>query len=240
VKRLWQRASYGASENGFAILLDGRPMRLPGGETLPLRHEPLARAIAEEWDGVGQGKPGFSPADLPLTQLAATALLRIAPDPQPVAEAVARYAASDLLCYRASQPELQRRQAAQWQPWLDWAGRNLDAWLRVTEGIALLDQDPAALSALSRAAQRQDADALAALGVMVPILGSLVLGLATLEGGLAAEEAFRLSCLEELFQEEKWGEDREASHRRIVAKRDMLAAARYVALTRPLPEAAPS
>src|ERR1700729_316469 len=135
MKRLWQRASYGASEYGFAILLDGRPMRLPSGETLPLRHEPLARAIAEEWDGVGQGKPSFSPADLPLTQLAATALLRVAPDPKPVAEAVARYATSDLLCYRASQPELRQRQAAEWQPWLDWAGRSLDAWLRVTEGI---------------------------------------------------------------------------------------------------------
>ena len=44
-------------------------------------------------------------ADTPLTRLAGTAQQRIAPDPAPTIDAIARYAESDLLCYRAETPE---------------------------------------------------------------------------------------------------------------------------------------
>ena len=73
---------------------------------------------------------------------------------------------------------------------------------------------------------------LAALGVAVPALGSLVPGLALAEGRLEAATAHSLGCLDELFQAEAWGEDAEAAARRRAIADDIGLAARYLELTR--------
>ena len=105
MKRFWETVAVDLSNAGYAILLDGKPMHLPGGDVLRVAGEPLARAIAEEWQAAGGGKGGeMSFADTPLTRLAGTAQQRIAPDPMPTVDAIARYAESDLLCYRAETP----------------------------------------------------------------------------------------------------------------------------------------
>ena len=101
-------------------------MRLPGGAVLRVDNAALADAIAAEWQAAGGAKGGeMTPEDVPLTQLAGTAQERIAPDPAPAADAIAKYAETDLLCYRAEQPApLVARQAQEWQPWLDWLERD--------------------------------------------------------------------------------------------------------------------
>ena len=232
MKRFWERAEIEADADGYIIRLDGKPMRLPGGGTLLIGQQPLAEAIASEWRSPLIGAP-VTPSHLPLTQLAATATLRIAPAPADTAASIAAYARSDLLCYRAEEPpDLVQRQNAAWQPWLDWAAERYDATLAVTRGISLIDQNPSALSALARAVASQDAHCLAGLGVMVPIMGSLVLGLAVLEGALEADAAFQLSVLDEVFQEEHWGQDDEAAGRRDRALQEVRMASRYVLLTR--------
>jgi chaperone required for assembly of F1-ATPase len=238
VKRFWDSARVAASAEGHAILLDGKPMHLPGGGVLRVAGEPLARAIAEEWQAAGGGKGGeMSFADTPLTQLAGTAQQRIAPDPAPTVDAIARYAESDLLCYRAEAPEaLVRRQAREWQPWLDWAALAYDAPLRIGTGIGYVKQPRDSVNALRRAVAGLDVPALTALGVAVPATGSLVLGLALAEGRLGAATAFALGCLEELFQAEAWGEDAEAAARRGSIAADIALAARFLQLTRGGPE----
>ena len=84
VKRFWDYASIAPSGPGWAILLDGKPMHLPGGGTLCLASASLARGIAAEWQAAGGAKGGeMSFADTPLTRLAGTAQERVAPDPAP-------------------------------------------------------------------------------------------------------------------------------------------------------------
>ena len=78
----------------------------------------------------------------------------------------------------------------------------------------------------------QTPDTLAALGIAVPALGSLVLGLALAAGALDGETAYSLGALDELFQAEQWGEDEEAANRRAAIRADVLLAERYLALTR--------
>jgi chaperone required for assembly of F1-ATPase len=236
MKRFWEQADIerdsGEDSGGFIIRLDGKPMRLPSGETLVIGERPLAEAIAAEWRGPAMGAE-IRPSLLPLTQLAATARFRIGPDPAATAASIAAYARSDLLCYRAEEPpDLVHRQQAAWQPWLDRAAQRYDAVLAVTRGITAIDQSPQALAALARAVAAQDAHGLAGLGVMVPILGSLVLGLAVVERALDAGEAFRLSTLDEVFQEEHWGVDEDAVAQRARAAQEVRMAARYVLLTR--------
>jgi chaperone required for assembly of F1-ATPase len=234
VKRFWQTASFARSEEGYAILLDGRAMHLPGGPVLCVRAAPLAHAIAEEWQEAGADKDGeMSFADTPLTRLAGTAQQRIAPDPTPTIDAIARYGESDLLCYRADAPEaLVERQARGWQPWLNWAALTYDAPLRVGSGIAHVRQHRDSIGALRRAVAALDAEALAALGIAVPALGSLILGLALVHGGLDAAEAHALGALDELFQAEQWGDDAEAVARRRAIAEDVALAARFIGLTR--------
>jgi chaperone required for assembly of F1-ATPase len=210
-------------------------MHLPGGAVLRVGGEPLARAIAEEWQMAGGGKGGdMSFADTPLTRLAGTAQQRIAPDPAPTIDAIASYAESDMLCYRAETPEkLVTRQMRAWQPWLDWAALTYDAPLRVGSGIAYVKQNRGSIAALRTAVAALDVPALAALGVVVPVLGSLVLGLAMVEGRLSTASAHELGTLDELFQAEAWGEDAEAAARRAAIAADVAVAARFLQLTRP-------
>src|SRR5271163_48402 len=118
MKRFWTDAACApADAGGYAILLDGKPMRLPGGTVLNIPSAALAGAIAAEWQAAGGGPGGeMGMDDTPLTRLAGTAQTRIAADPAPTVAALARYAESDLLCYRATGPDaLVHRQMRVWQ-----------------------------------------------------------------------------------------------------------------------------
>lgn len=234
VKRFWDRAVAEEVDGAYAILLDGKPMHLPDGATLRLAHAPLGDAIAMEWQLAGGGIGGeMSFADTPLTRLAGTAQGRIAADPWPTADAIARYGENDLLCYRAAAPDaLVRRQEAGWQPWLEWVERRHGARLRVTTGIVAIRQHRASIAALRAAVGMLDPWALAALGVAVPALGSLVLGLALADQAIDPAAAHALGALDELFQAEQWGEDAQAAARRQAVADDIATAARLIALTR--------
>lgn len=234
MKRFWDNATAERVGDTYTILLDGKPMHLPGGATLRLAHEPLAQAVATEWQDAGGGKGGeMSFADTPLTRLAGTAQDRIAADPWPTVDAIARYGENDLLCYRAETPDaLVRRQEQSWQPWLEWVAQRYDAPLRVTTGITAIRQHRASIATLRDAVASQDAWALAGLGVAVPALGSLVLGLALAERRIDAATAHGLGALDELFQVEQWGEDDQAAARRRAIAEDIAVAARLIHLTR--------
>ena len=183
MKRFWDKAAAAPQPGGFGVVLDGKPVRLPGGDPLVVGTASLAEAIAAEWDAAGGGARGgeMTMADVPLTRLAGTAQERIAPDPAPMVEGLAKYAETDLLCYRATDPKLAARQAEEWQPLLDWAALQHDAPLRVTEGLMPVPQDPWRWPPCAAVAACSPLE-LAALGVLVPSFGSLVLALAVVRG----------------------------------------------------------
>jgi chaperone required for assembly of F1-ATPase len=232
LKRFWDSVTLSRDGEEHRILLDGKPIHLPNGGVLRIGPAALAAAIAEEWRLAGGSKGHeMSLADTPLTGIAGTARERIARDPAPTADAIARYGETDLLCYWAEAPTaLVDRQARSWQPWLDWAALAFDAPLRVASGIVPIKQHHDSIDALRRAVGHYDPYMLAGLGIVVPALGSLVLGLALAEGKLDAAEAFALSALEELFQMEQWGNDEEAEKRRTAVAADVALAARFMRL----------
>ncbi len=234
MKRFWDTAAIAPAPGGWQVTLDGRPMHIPGGAVLTLPTAPLAEAVAAEWQAAGAARGGeASFADLPLTRIAGTGQQRIAPNPEPVILELARYGESDLLCYRAdAPPPLARRQHELWQPWLDWAERRHGARFKVTTGVVFVTQPPQALAALAGAVAAHDTQSLAALGVAVPALGSLVLGLALAEGELSAADAHALAILDETFQEQFWGTDAEALARRRRVAEEIAVAARFLALLR--------
>jgi chaperone required for assembly of F1-ATPase len=235
MKRFWNHAvAVHRPEGGHAVLLDGKPLRLPGGAPLATASAPLAEAIAAEWQAAGGQKGGeMSMEAVPLTRLLGSAQDRVAPDPGAMVDGLAKYGETDLLCYRAEDPELAALQARDWQPLLNWAATTHGAVLVVTRGLMPVAQPPGSLAALQAAVARHGAEELTALGVAVPALGSLVLGLALAAGVITAAQAHALSVLDETFQEQRWGEDALAAARRAHAAADVALAARFLALVRP-------
>lgn len=232
MKRFWDTVTLGPDEGEFRILLDGKPIKLPNGGVLRVGPPALAEAIAGEWRAAGGAKGGeMSFADTPLTRIAGTARERIALDPITTADAIARYGENDLLCYRVDAPrELVDLQHARWQPWLDWVAKAHGADLRLAVGITAIRQHRDSIAALRRAVLAYDAYGLAGLGIAVPALGSLVLGLALAEGKIDAALAHELGAMDELFQMRQWGEDEDATIRRRNVATDIAIAARFMAL----------
>lgn len=228
IKRFYKQTDVAEAEGGFAVRLDGRPIKTPAAKQLIVPSRALAEAMAAEWDE--QGDEVF-PALMPMTQLASTALDRIGPERPVIQEQMAKFATTDLLCYRAEfPPDLVRRQTEQWQPLLSWAAESLGAALVVTAGIMAVEQPKAALDALNAHLDGYDIWHLTVAQAACAASGSLVLALALADGRLTGEETFALSQLDETYQIEQWGEDYEAADRRDVLKRDILAAERLLAL----------
>ncbi|MBR0648557.1 chaperone, ATP12 [Roseomonas terrae] len=234
MKRFWSHAvAVPRPEGGHAVLLDGRPLRLPGGAALATDRAVLAEAIAAEWQAAGGEKGGEMTLEaVPLTRLLGTAQDRIAADPSAMVAGLAKYAETDLLCYRAEDAQLAAEQAREWQPLLDWAAETHGAALTVTAGLMPVAQPAASVDALRGAVAAHASDELAALGLAVPALGSLVLALALSAGRLDAAEAHRLATLDEILQEQRWGTDWEAEQRRARAAADIGLAERFLALVR--------
>jgi chaperone required for assembly of F1-ATPase len=230
MKRFYSEASVAPAASGFGVSLDGKPLRTPAKALLAVPSRALAAAIAAEWGGQG---PEVKLAELPLTRLASTAIdLVAARRPEVVAE-VARYAGTDLVCYRTGHPpELAQRQHEAWQPLIDWATLRYDAPLEVTVGVVPVAQSTATLRALTAAVDGFTAHELAALHLATSACGSLVVALALAEGRLDVAAAFAASQLDESFEIEQWGEDAEQTRRRGAVKDDIALAQRFLVLLR--------
>jgi chaperone required for assembly of F1-ATPase len=230
MKRFYDSVAVVAADAGYGIALDGKPVRAPAKTALAVPTRALADAIAAEWRAQGEE---IDLAALPLTRLASTALDLVAPRRAEIAADVARYAGTDLVCYRAGHPPaLAQRQHAAWQPLIDWATLRYDAALDVTIGIVPIAQPVASLRALAAAVAAYPPLELAALHMATAACGSLVVALALIEGRLDAEAAFAIAQLDESFEIELWGEDAEATQRRALLKDDIALARRFVDLVR--------
>jgi len=220
-KRFWKEATVEATTGGFAVLLDGRGVKTPAKTPLIVPTRALADAIAAEWDAQGEK---VDPLSMPVTRGANAALDKVAIQKDEVAEMLAAYGDSDLLCYRAAGPvELIARQKAAWDPLLEWAKEELQAPLAAHEGVMHVPQTPASLDRLTACVTEMDNFALAAFHDLVAMSGSLILALAVTRGRLTADDAWQLSRVDEAWR----GEDEEAQSTEAIKRNAFEAAARF-------------
>lgn len=211
LKRFWTAVDVKEGKGGWAVTLDGRTPKTPAHAQLVLPTEAAARLVADEWAAQGEF---IDPGTMPATRLASTAIDRVSRAREPVADEIAAFAGSDLLCYVADHPtSLAVEQAREWTPWRDWAALELGVVLEAAEGVIHRPQDPAAIARVRDLALRLDDFALTGLAMATPLLGSAVLAFAIQRGVLAGEAGFELSRLDEAFQERQWGVDAEAAER---------------------------
>lgn len=230
LKRFWTEVQVEKAGGGYSVRLDGRSIRTPGKAPLDLPTRALAESMAAEWQAQSEE---VRPETMPITRFANSAIDRVAPQFEEVAAIVSAFGETDLLCYRAEGPaELQARQAAAWDPVLDWAERTFSGRMNVTSGVIPVSQPQVVLDALGNAVRSRSAFELAALHELVSLTGSLVLGLAADAGELTPDEAWAHSRIDEIWQIEQWGPDEEAEEvaaRRTSAFADAM---RFLVLTR--------
>ncbi|RCS24103.1 ATPase [Phyllobacterium salinisoli] len=230
-KRFYQAVTVAEAEGGgYGIYLDGKPVRTPGRRILALPTAAAAQIVANEF---ARQVDVIDPSRMPATRLANTAIDGVADDPQAVAEDLLRFAASDMLFYRAEAPEaLVKRQAERWDPLIDWASSSLGAHFILAEGVMPVSQPREALAAFGvHVGAIREAVALAALHTMTTLTGSAILALAIAKGEIGAREGWELAHIDEDWTNEQWGEDAEAKARRNSREEEMMAAAAMFAAT---------
>lgn len=208
MKRFYTSVSVEPSNGGYALLLDGRPVKTPGRVALILPNETMAQAVAEEWAGQGEE---IVIASMPITGFANAAIDRIADDPERFIDDIASYGETDTLCYRADPGDpLAERQHAEWEPIVQWAENRYDIRLLRVAGIIHQPQSTHSLSRLKAVVAAHDRFNLAGLSTMTSMGGSLLASLALLEQAFDSGTIWRAVSLEELWQEELWGADADA------------------------------
>lgn len=227
-KRFYKVVATTKTDAGWNVTLDGKVLRSPAKKDFHLPTAALAAAIATEWDAQTEH---VRPLAMPLMQLAATTVDRVTHDRGRIVAELVGYAGTDLICYRASEPpSLVEREAQAWDPLLAWLRRRYDVSLVTTNGIVAVAQPPATMEALSKVIDGHDDFALAALATLIQTAGSVVIGLAVAEGEITAEQGAHAAQLDELYQTERWGEDKEAVERRVAQLAEMVAARRFLDL----------
>ena len=217
-KRFYKIASVAPVDGGYAVELDGRPIKTPAKATLTLPTEALAKAIAAEWNAQDET---LDLQGMTLTRLANVAIDRTPDTRADLADELARYAGTDVTCYLADAPvELHARQEEAWKPWREWAGQELGVVLVPVMGLMASPQPQASLDAANRHALGLEDFRLTALTWACSLLGSAVLALAEEQGQLSAPNALKASLVDEDWQIEQWGEDEEAMQVRAARLKD--------------------
>lgn len=212
-KRFYAQAHFDQRDGGHVLLLDGKPARTPARNILVLPTQAAAKLVADEWQAQGEY---IDPANMPVTRIANSALDGVANEMDAVRAEITRYAGSDLICYRASEPEgLVQAQALLWDPVLDFARHDLGARMVLAEGIMFVQQPDHAIAAIARAVEEiEGAIALAALHVITTLTGSTLIALALVRGKIDVEAAWAAAHADEDYQMRIWGADAEALERR--------------------------
>jgi chaperone required for assembly of F1-ATPase len=227
-KRFYERAHVGEKiDEGYPVLLDGKPVRTPARKMLAAPTQALAERIAEEW---GAQEDVIDPARMPLTRLANAIIDAVGSNAQAIADEITNYLGTDLVCYRADQPEgLVAKQAAEWDRVLDFAHEKFGARFVQVQGVMHAAQPAAAIAAAKRGIPA-DAWRLGAVSSITTLTGSALLALALAHQAMDADAVWRVAHADEDWQMSQWGRDTMALARRDFREGEFRAAATVLAL----------
>jgi chaperone required for assembly of F1-ATPase len=221
-KRFYGSADVVEDEGGFAVTLDGRPIRTPSGKKVIVPSRTIADAVAAEWNAQGET---INPLTMPLTRFANSVIEGVVDRVDVVADDVAKYLGSDLLFYRAGHPAaLVAREAEHWDPVLFWVADRFGAHFILAEGIVHVAQPESAIKA-AREAFPSDPWSVAALHVVTTLTGSALLALALAHGFRDAAQIWTAAHVDEDWNSAQWGVDEEVAARRAARLVDFDAAA---------------
>jgi chaperone required for assembly of F1-ATPase len=228
-KRFYKLSEAVETEAGFAVLLDGRNAKTSGRKPLVLPTKALADLVAHEFDSQ---KEFIDPFSMPVLRIVNPAIDSVSGLMGEVRADIANYAGTDLLCYRANEPEkLIARQNAMWNPIIARVESEIGARFILAEGVMHVAQLQPTLDAFAKRLENATPDAftLSATHVMTSLSGSAMLSLSVTAGWRSASDVWTAAHLDEDWTIEFWGEDLEAQARRAKRWIEFEAAAKVVA-----------
>ncbi|KAK9763240.1 ATP synthase mitochondrial F1 complex assembly factor 2 [Basidiobolus ranarum] len=207
LKRFWKTVTLAEFEDGFAIALDGRKLKTPGGNVLKVPKEKriLALLVAAEWESQSILLKSHS---LPLTSLVARSIDGLV-DPQEREVTINRlmnYLDTDTACYQHVYPQsLIDLQNEHWKPVIDWVEKEYQVKLNVTNSILGTAQAPETAQRLRQEIESFDPLTLSAFERATLSSKSFIISLALLKRQLSVEAAATASRVEVLSQIKQWG-----------------------------------
>ena len=207
-KRFYESVYVDQDCDGYFVRLDGRELKTPGKRPIRVPSAFIAEQIKAEWDAVPPATEGdIDPTKMPVTRLSNVASEGVADRRHDLIAEAQNYASTDLLSYRAPEPEdFVARQAAAWNPWIEWAAERGFA-LETTDAIRAIEQPQDSLDAVARYAEKLPDFALTLFVHLVAVYGSTLLAMAVMEQALSPGDAFDLSRIDEMYRAEIWGVD---------------------------------
>ena len=222
-KRFYTAVTVEPREGLYAILLDGKPARTRLKRLIAAETEAAAKLVAAEWEAqVGV----INPASMPATRILHAAIDHVSEAREEVVADILKYAGSDLVCYRAGEPDrLVALQAQHWDGVLAHIQSAYGARFLLSEGIRFVEQAESSIAALRAPIEcHKAAAALAALHVLTTISGSALIALAVADRAITPEEGFDAGEVDADYEASVWGLDEEAAARRATKRDDFLAA----------------
>lgn len=229
-RRFYKETGVSPVDGGFSVTLDGRPTKTPGLKPIVVPVAPLAAAMAAEWAAQGEF---IDPAAMPLVRLVNAAIESGQEHASALREEIVKYAANDLLLYRADTPrELVAEQERLWDAALIRIARHFGVGFQPTIGIVHQPQPETTLARLADSLRNESPIALAALTSITSLTGSGLLALALRHRLLAPDEVWEAAHVDEDHNLRLWGADEEAMLRRQKREREFGAAVQMLEFLR--------
>jgi chaperone required for assembly of F1-ATPase len=219
VRRFYQTAEAVEVDGGFGVALDGKNVKTPAHAPWVVPSRAIAEEVAAEWQAQDEI---IRPHNMHLFKLVNTGLDLTSPARENLINSLTRYIESDLICYRADEPEdLITLQNEVWGPLLDWFDATYGVRLNTGSGIMPLQQPADTAEKIRAKIEQRNNFEIVALDLAASTAGSLIIGLGLLEKQIDAAAAFEAAQLDEKWQNQKWGEVREVKPRNAAIKIDL-------------------
>lgn len=204
VKRFYKKTNVLYNDGKFEVTLDQRKLKTPKGTTLQVESEPLAIAVATEWDAQ---KEIINQSNMHLTSLVNTYL----DNPNNLSKLdlvnyMVDYLPTDTVLYQSEKDDdLYRMQHRDWDPMIQWFNerflvemkKNRDIYTPVVSGEIRMR--------IAKHLMSYDEPCLHAFVYAVDVLKSVILACACIDRFVSVERAVFLSRLEEEYQCEQFG-----------------------------------
>ncbi|XP_053695973.1 ATP synthase mitochondrial F1 complex assembly factor 2 [Sabethes cyaneus] len=203
-KRFYRKTGVVSSNGRYEITLDQRKLKTPKGAPFFVESEPLAIAIATEWDAQ---REVVDRSSMHLTALSSTVIDNPNNLQKPdIVNYLVNYLNTDaILFHTAEEKGLKKLQLAEWSPVIDWFNKRYEVQLVATDGLEVPSFAPGTAMNISRYLSSYSVAALHGFMFAVDTIKSLILTCACVDRFILPERAVLLARLEEEYQLGHWG-----------------------------------
>ncbi|KAL0273566.1 UNVERIFIED_CONTAM: hypothetical protein PYX00_006205 [Menopon gallinae] len=203
-KRFYRKTDILQNDGHFEITLDQKKLKTPKGNLFYVKSEPLALAVAAEWDAQ---KTNITPSTMHLTGLTSTVIdnpNKLTKEDM-VKEIIGYLHMDTVLFYSHEADELLDLQKSQWTPIISWFRHKFNVNIDAVQGIAEPVLEPETKEIIEKYLMSYDAWAIHGFKFVIEALKSVILGISCCERFISVEKAVLLSRLEEEYQGKRWG-----------------------------------